>query len=100
MYRRVGELYDARGDRQKALEYYGKFVELWKNADPELQPAVKEAKGRMARLAREHYVLAEPGLRRPALGDVVIEVLRLAVMSARAYNTYSIRIEGVECRRN
>jgi tetratricopeptide (TPR) repeat protein len=48
-YKRLGELYDARGDRQKAASYYRKFVELWKNADPELQPTVAEVRQRLAR---------------------------------------------------
>jgi tetratricopeptide (TPR) repeat protein len=51
--KRLGELYEARGDRQRALENYGKFVELWKEADPELQPAVREVRARMAALAGE-----------------------------------------------
>lgn len=51
--KRLGELYEARRDRKKAAEYYGRFVELWKNADPELQPGVKEIRGRLARLAQE-----------------------------------------------
>ncbi len=50
---RLGELYQARGDRVKALEYFGRFVDLWKDADPELQPAVREVRARLARLARE-----------------------------------------------
>jgi tetratricopeptide (TPR) repeat protein len=52
-YRRLGELYEARGDRPKAVQYYGQFVELWKSADPELQPVVAEVKARMARLVGE-----------------------------------------------
>ncbi len=52
-YERLGELYEGKGDRQKALEYYGKFAELWKNADAELQPRVQQAKKRMAALAGE-----------------------------------------------
>jgi len=51
--KRLGELYEARGDRVRALENYGRFVELWKNADPELQPAVREVRERMATLAGE-----------------------------------------------
>jgi len=51
--KRLGELYEAKGDRKKATEYYSKFVEVWKDADPELQPGVKEIRGRMARLAQE-----------------------------------------------
>jgi hypothetical protein len=51
--KRLGELYETRGDKPKALEYYGRFVELWKEADPVLQPAVREVRGRMAALAGE-----------------------------------------------
>jgi tetratricopeptide (TPR) repeat protein len=50
-YKRLGELYEAKGDKQKAASYYTKFVELWKNADPELQPKVTEVKKRLARLS-------------------------------------------------
>jgi hypothetical protein len=52
-FKRLGEVYESRGDRQRALENYGKFVELWKEADPELQPALREVKVRMAGLAGE-----------------------------------------------
>src|SRR5437763_1405039 len=51
---RLCELYEARSDRGKALEYYGRFVDLWKGADPELQPVVRDVRARMARLASEH----------------------------------------------
>jgi tetratricopeptide (TPR) repeat protein len=50
---RLGEMYEQRGDKDKALEYYGHFVRLWKDADPILQPQVKDVKARMARLAGE-----------------------------------------------
>ena len=53
-YRRLGELHEARGDKDKALEYYGQFTALWKDADPELQPQVKEVKQRMSKLAGEN----------------------------------------------
>ncbi len=52
-YRRLGELYEEKGDPAKALTYYGKMVDLWKDADAELQPQVKEIKDRMAKLAGE-----------------------------------------------
>jgi eukaryotic-like serine/threonine-protein kinase len=50
-YKRLGELWDAKGDRAKAASYYAKFIDLWKNADPELQPKVTEARKRLARLS-------------------------------------------------
>jgi tetratricopeptide (TPR) repeat protein len=49
-YKRLGELWQQKGDRQKALGYYLKFVDLWKNADPDLQPRVAEVRRRIARL--------------------------------------------------
>ena len=49
-FKRLGELYDARGDREKAAHYYAKFIDLWKNADPDLQPKVQQVKLRLARL--------------------------------------------------
>ncbi|HET7600154.1 MAG TPA: hypothetical protein VFK09_07660, partial [Gemmatimonadales bacterium] len=51
--KRLGELYEAKGDRKQAVEYYQRFADLWKDADPELQPGVKEVRARLARLARE-----------------------------------------------
>lgn len=47
---RLGELYAERGDRERALEYYSRFVDLWNDADEELQPQVAEVRERMARL--------------------------------------------------
>jgi tetratricopeptide (TPR) repeat protein len=52
-YFRLGELYQEKGDTAHATEFYGKFAELWKDADPELQPRVKEAKRRIAELVAE-----------------------------------------------
>jgi hypothetical protein len=52
-YKRLGELYEARNDRKRAAQYYGRFVDLWKQADPELQPGVREVRSRLARLAQE-----------------------------------------------
>ncbi len=51
--KRLGELYESRGDRRRAADYYGRFIDLWKNADTDLQPAVREVRGRLAHLARE-----------------------------------------------
>lgn len=52
-YRRLGELYEQRGDLDNARAYYARFVELWKDADPALQPAVREVRARLGGLARE-----------------------------------------------
>jgi len=50
-HKRIGELYEAKGERQKAVAHYQQFVDLWKNADAEFQPRVTEVKRRLARLA-------------------------------------------------
>jgi len=52
-YRRLAELYEERGQLDKARDYYGRFVDLWKDADPELQPIVRDVKQRLARLSAE-----------------------------------------------
>ncbi len=49
-YRRLGELHEDAGHTKEALQRYGDFIGLWKKADTSLQPAVKAAKERMARL--------------------------------------------------
>jgi tetratricopeptide (TPR) repeat protein len=50
VYERLGQLYEATRHRERARFYYGRFVELWKDADPELQPRVQSARRRIARL--------------------------------------------------
>ncbi|HYL56367.1 MAG TPA: protein kinase, partial [Gemmatimonadales bacterium] len=52
-YRRLGELYEERGQLDKARDYYGRFIDLWKNADPELQPLVRDVRQRLVRLTAE-----------------------------------------------
>jgi tetratricopeptide (TPR) repeat protein len=43
-YERLGYLYEQRGDTANAVYYYGKLVDLWRDADPELQPRVEAAR--------------------------------------------------------
>ena len=52
VHKRLGELYEAKGQRDKALEHYRVFIELWKDADPELQPKVTDARQRVAALTK------------------------------------------------
>jgi hypothetical protein len=52
-YRMAGEIHDRRGDRQAALEAYGRFVELWRDGDPAAQEQVKAVRERMGVLAAE-----------------------------------------------
>jgi tRNA A-37 threonylcarbamoyl transferase component Bud32/tetratricopeptide (TPR) repeat protein len=48
--KRLGELYEAKGDTQRAATNLLAFIDLWKNADSEVQPKVQEARQRLARL--------------------------------------------------
>ena len=50
---RLGQLYDELGDLEQAAGYYAAFVELWEEADPELQPRVQAARARMEEIVRE-----------------------------------------------
>jgi tetratricopeptide (TPR) repeat protein len=52
-YKRLGELYEERGDGERAVDYYNQFVELWDDADQELQPVVRDVRARIARLVGE-----------------------------------------------
>jgi tetratricopeptide (TPR) repeat protein len=48
--RRAGALREQQGDIPGALARYREFVELWRNADPELQDQVREVQARITRL--------------------------------------------------
>ncbi len=48
--KRLGELYDSRNERQKAILHYAAFVDQWKGADAELQPVVATVKRRLNEL--------------------------------------------------
>jgi tRNA A-37 threonylcarbamoyl transferase component Bud32/tetratricopeptide (TPR) repeat protein len=50
-HKRLGELYEAKGDRANAAKHYRAFVDLWKTADPELQPSVTDVRARLAKLS-------------------------------------------------
>ena len=52
-YERLGDLYEHRGDRAEVADWYTRFLDLWKGADPELQPRIAAVKERLARLAGE-----------------------------------------------
>jgi len=49
---RLGELYQNAGDTKSAIMYYDRFVDLWKNADPDLQPRVSDARKQIAAMVR------------------------------------------------
>jgi tetratricopeptide (TPR) repeat protein len=50
---RVGQLYDEAGDFENAAVYYARFVDLWADADAELQPRVEAARARLEEIIRE-----------------------------------------------
>ena len=50
-HKRAGELYEAKEDVASAVKHYREFIELWKNADAELQPKVAEVRRKIARLS-------------------------------------------------
>ena len=53
IYERLADLYEQRGDTTNAIRYYAKFVDLWKDADPELQHRVAAARRAMDALSTD-----------------------------------------------
>jgi eukaryotic-like serine/threonine-protein kinase len=49
-YERLARLYDERGDAERARAYYARLIDLWQDADPELQPYVDAARVRLRAL--------------------------------------------------
>ena len=45
-------LHEQRGDTTRAISYYGRFVDLWTDADPELQLQVAAARRAIESLSR------------------------------------------------
>jgi eukaryotic-like serine/threonine-protein kinase len=52
-HKRLGELYEAKGNTAQALAHYQAFVNQWKSADPELQPMVSQVQAKIALLRRK-----------------------------------------------
>ncbi len=50
---RLGQLYEAQGDNARAAEHYDAFADAWADADAELQPRVREARGKADALGGE-----------------------------------------------
>ena len=61
-HKRLGELYEHRGDRERSRHHYTRFVELWRDCDPELRPAVIEVQ---QKLSREEGALGKQATVRP-----------------------------------
>ncbi|HUQ80684.1 MAG TPA: protein kinase [Gemmatimonadaceae bacterium] len=51
-WRRLGELLEAKGEKQQAIEAYEHFIALWRDADPDLQPIVRAVSEHVVRLRR------------------------------------------------
>jgi len=49
----LGRLYDEQGDLENAALHYAQFVDLWEDADAELQPRVVAARARLEDIVRE-----------------------------------------------
>jgi hypothetical protein len=45
-------MYEDKWNKAKALQYYETLLTLWKNADPELQPVIRDLRARVERLRR------------------------------------------------
>jgi tetratricopeptide (TPR) repeat protein len=50
---RLGDIYERTGERQKAIDAYGRFLRFWSACDAPLRPAVEDARARLARLTAE-----------------------------------------------
>ena len=51
--KRLGELYAAKSDYGRAAAHYAAFLDLWRDADPELQPWVSQVRQRLATIQRK-----------------------------------------------
>ncbi|HEV8357215.1 MAG TPA: protein kinase [Gemmatimonadales bacterium] len=51
VHERLGALHESKGDAVKAAGHYRALMDLWKNADSELQPRVEAARAAVRRLA-------------------------------------------------
>ena len=47
---RQGEIYERLGEHRAAAAHYARFLELWRDADPELSPVVRQARARLLAL--------------------------------------------------
>jgi tetratricopeptide (TPR) repeat protein len=56
----LGDLYQARGDRAKAAEYYRRYVDLLEGADPPVATQVAAVREKLRRLSGESGVAVKP----------------------------------------
>ena len=55
----LGQALEESGDIAGAVRAYSRFVRLWENADPDLQPRVETARRALDRLTAEARAIAE-----------------------------------------
>jgi tetratricopeptide (TPR) repeat protein len=51
--RRAGALHEQLGHRDQAIQRYSELLDLWQDADPELQPVMQDIRQRVARLTSQ-----------------------------------------------
>jgi tetratricopeptide (TPR) repeat protein len=49
----LGKIHEELGNKEAAIENYKKFIDLWKDCDPQYQPMVEDAGARLSRLQDE-----------------------------------------------
>lgn len=57
---RLGQLHEEQGNIQKAAEYYKRFIQLWEEADPQLQPRVEAVRETLQQLMEDSKETPEP----------------------------------------
>jgi hypothetical protein len=86
---RLGEVYEARGDAARAAAHDQRFIALWANADPALQPRVAQARVRLVALG------AHEGTRRMPRPSCIARGLLVWSLDAVRLLRVSPRLEAV-----
>ncbi|NIN70631.1 MAG: tetratricopeptide repeat protein [Gemmatimonadetes bacterium] len=50
---RRAQIHERLGEPEQAAEHYARFIELWRECDPELRPLVEDAEARLAQLREQ-----------------------------------------------
>ncbi len=97
---RLGDIYERKGERQKAIDEYARFVRLWAACDARLRPAVEgracaagAADGRAADVAPAAVVILPAPFAAPDLDDLLHHQLRHALGSGDFRRTAGVPID-------